>query len=122
MSNENDNPRIKILLAVIAALSTLGTASLTNLDKINKIVQIEPKGNKISELKQPNIGVTSKAGVAIVFAPPSNVREFPNGKILCSVRERGKINIYNLEGNWYETDICGSKGFIHSSQITFKSK
>lgn len=61
-----------------------------------------------------------KAEVAIVFDPPSNVRQSPNGNFLCSIRERTTINIYSSTGDWYYTDICGTMGVIHSSQITFQ--
>lgn len=62
---------------------------------------------------------TSSAGSAIVFDPPSNVRNAPNGGILCSVRERTTINIYEKVGDWYNTDVCGQMGVIHSSQVKF---
>lgn len=62
----------------------------------------------------------SKAEVAIVFDPPSNVRQSPNSNSLCSIRERTTINIYGSIGDWYYTDICGTMGVIHSSQITFQ--
>jgi hypothetical protein len=68
---------------------------------------------------QPTSPARSQAGVAIVFDPPSNVRSTPNGQILCSVRTRGSINIYGQEGEWYVTDFCGPRGFIHRSQIRF---
>jgi len=61
----------------------------------------------------------SPAGVAIVFDPPSNVRTRPNGQIICSVREQATINIYGSENGWYRTDVCGTLGFIHKSQIRF---
>lgn len=64
-------------------------------------------------------GRISKSGVAIVFNPPSNIRESPNGEILCSVQKQTTINIYGSTGPWYYTDICGSMGVIHSSQVTF---
>jgi hypothetical protein len=63
---------------------------------------------------------TSRIGVAIVFDPPSNVRESPNGRILCSVREKTTINIYGSTSSWYYTDVCDNMGVIDSSQITFK--
>ena len=62
---------------------------------------------------------TSRVGTAIVFDPPSNVRVSPNGDILCSVRGRSTINIYGSVGSWYYTDVCGSIGVIHSSQVRF---
>jgi len=63
--------------------------------------------------------VTSSAGAAIVFDPPSNVRSSANGEILCSVRERMTINIYGSTSGWYYTDVCGPMGVIHRSQIRF---
>jgi hypothetical protein len=69
--------------------------------------------------KAPESGVTSRAGSAIVFDPPSNVRVSPNGDILCSVKQKTTINIYGSSGSWYKTDICGSMGFIHAEQLKF---
>jgi hypothetical protein len=65
----------------------------------------------------PNLD--TNAGTAIVFNPPSNVRVIPNGAIVCSVRTAGSINIYNSVNGWYQTDVCGSMGYIHQSQIRF---
>lgn len=66
---------------------------------------------------------TSSSGAAIVFAPPSNVRESPGGAILCAVRKRAAINIlgstYAPDGVWYYTDVCGRTGVIHSGQVRF---
>jgi hypothetical protein len=62
---------------------------------------------------------TAAPGVALVFDPPSNVRGTPNGNILCSVRTRQAINIYGREGQWYVTDYCGRRGYIHEGQIRF---
>lgn len=64
-------------------------------------------------------GITSKAGAAIVFDPPSNVRTSPNGAILCAVQKKTTINILGSEGAWYKTDVCGSMGFIHGDQLKF---
>jgi hypothetical protein len=63
--------------------------------------------------------VTSPTGAAIVFAPPSNVRATPNGAIICSVRSVTTIDIYGSINGWYKTDVCGSMGYIHHSQIRF---
>lgn len=57
--------------------------------------------------------------VALVYAPPSNVRATPNGDILCSISGRSYINIYGYSGGWYETDACGQAGVIHESQVRF---
>ena len=64
----------------------------------------------------------SRFGVAIVFDPPSNVREAPNDRsnILCSVRQKVPINILAAVGTWYSTDVCPGKiGYIHRSQLKF---
>ena len=64
--------------------------------------------------------IIEKQGVAIVFDPPSNVRNTPNGGIICSVREVGNIDLYGTPKNgWYRSDICGEMGYIHKSQIQF---
>ncbi|MGE5656812.1 MAG: hypothetical protein ACM37W_09360 [Actinomycetota bacterium] len=62
---------------------------------------------------------TFTARTAVVFDPPSNVRKYPNGEILCSVRSRTTINIYGSIGEWYYTDACGQIGVIHSGQVKF---
>jgi hypothetical protein len=63
----------------------------------------------------------SRAGVAIVFDPPSNVRESPSASsnVLCSVRAKTTINIMEPNGPWYATDVCGKVGYIHRSQLKF---
>jgi serine/threonine-protein kinase len=63
--------------------------------------------------------VISGAGAAIVFDPPSNIRDVPNGKILCSVNEKTTIKIYSINGDWYNTDVCGTMGVIHKDQLRF---
>ncbi len=61
----------------------------------------------------------SRTGSAFVFDPPSNVRVSPNGNVLCVVRSRQNVNLYGSKGDWYYTDVCGSMGLIHSSQLRF---
>jgi hypothetical protein len=63
---------------------------------------------------------TSNRRLALVIDPPSNVRETPNGDIICALPRRTTINIYNPTGSWYRTDACGQMGFIHNSQIQFR--
>ena len=62
---------------------------------------------------------TSQPRSAVVFDPPSNVRVSPSGDILCSVQQKTTINIYGSSGSWYNTDICGTMGFISKDQIRF---
>ncbi len=61
----------------------------------------------------------STSGAVIVFDPPSNIRATPNGPILCSVTSRGAIPIQGRKGDWFETDYCGSLGYIHKGQVRF---
>ena len=61
---------------------------------------------------------------ATVFDPPSNVRDRPNGRIVCRITTRRPINVYRYYDNsyqWISTDACGSGsyGVIHVSQIRF---
>ncbi len=61
----------------------------------------------------------SPSQVALVYAPPSNVRATPDGRVLCSISGRSYINIYSYSAGWYETDACGQAGVIHESQVQF---
>ena len=67
----------------------------------------------------PNVSSTATNQTAYVFDPPSNVRETPNGKILCSINKPTDINIYGHSGDWYYTDACGGSGVIFKDQIQF---
>jgi hypothetical protein len=58
---------------------------------------------------------------AVIFAPPSNVRATPNGRIICSIKAVTTITIYGYNNGWYETDTCGNWGYIHQSQIQIQS-
>lgn len=83
-------------------------------------VRTEPSKPSPPQPQATNSPIISDSGVAIVFDPPSNVRKTPNGEIICSVIERGAINISGSTENWYYTDVCGTRGVIHRSQITFQ--
>ncbi len=64
-------------------------------------------------------GLVKTATWAYIIDPPSNVRVVPNGAIICSVKERRRINTYGFQGEWFYTDACGKMGMIHVSQIKF---
>jgi serine/threonine-protein kinase len=57
---------------------------------------------------------------ATVFAPPTNIRNRPNGEIICTVNKKVSLDVYQKEGQWYYTDYCGG-GYIHQSQIRLQS-
>lgn len=67
-----------------------------------------------------------KGRSAFVYKPPSNVRNSPNGDVLCSIDEPTNITVYDYAGStyngtrevkWYYTDACGSMGVIAYSQF-----
>ena len=72
-----------------------------------------------SRATQSMIGSVCRAvaELAVVFAPPSNIRDVPNGDILCTIEETGNLSVFGSTGSWYYTNACGSFGVIHSSQI-----
>lgn len=53
----------------------------------------------------------------VIFAPPSNIRETPNGNIICTIRSIININLLGFQQGWYQTDVCGRLGYIHESQV-----
>lgn len=71
---------------------------------------------------------------AIIYAPPSNVRAEPNGRIICQIRKKTTISVYYFTTNvntpgspkngWYSTSACGINrmGWIHQSQIKLTGK
>ena len=46
----------------------------------------------------------------------ANVRQVPNGKIICVLPANQRIELSNEENGWYQTEACGG-GFIHQSVI-----
>jgi hypothetical protein len=79
----------------------------------------QPASSPAQPVPAPN--VTSSMGAAIVFDPPSNIRETASASsnILCSVTQKTTIHILRQEGNWYVTDVCGKSGYIYRSQVKF---
>lgn len=64
------------------------------------------------------------ATIATVIDPPSNVRDSPNGNIICTISDRRQITVYryaDADNQWLYTDACGANtdGVIHISQIRF---
>lgn len=53
----------------------------------------------------------------LIYDPPSNIRQTPNGKVICSISQMLVTSVYVEDQNgWYQTDSCGG-GWIHQSQI-----
>jgi hypothetical protein len=67
---------------------------------------------------QESVGSGNTAPLSwVVYAPPSNIRSSPNGRIQCVVRSVSRVNVYGWNGEWAITDFCGPRGYIHRSQI-----
>ncbi|MDX9988677.1 hypothetical protein [Thiothrix unzii] len=52
-----------------------------------------------------------------IFDPPANIRDKPDGKVLCQVTQVANIKISGKKNEWFSTDKCGTSGFIHESQV-----
>lgn len=59
-------------------------------------------------------------GIGVVFDPPSNIRRFPNGPIVCTIRELTAIELAGgiTESGWVRTRACGG-GVIYKDQLRF---
>ena len=59
--------------------------------------------------------------IGVIFDPPSNVRDAPNGNILCTVdRVMAVVTGGGVTNDgWTRTSICGETGMIHTSQIRY---
>ena len=75
----------------------------------------------ISFFIAPTKAIAQSTNKAVVFDPPSNVRAYPNGQIICSVRSATSINVYGYNNGWYRTDYCG-QGYIHQSQVQLQQQ
>lgn len=61
--------------------------------------------------------LTASARDMMVIDPPTNIRDRPNGYVLCKVYDRQPIRVFGRQGDWYVTDYCGSTGVVHASQV-----
>lgn len=84
---------------------------------------------KTEKLKNASSPTQDVSLVVSTVNPPSNVRDSPNGKILCTVKEQGTLvklygstDITDNNGEWFYTKHCGGKmGVIHSTQFVVPS-
>lgn len=79
------------------------------------------KMEKMKDAAPPASEVTNNV---TTLDPPSNIRDSPNGKILCTVKKQatwlkiyGSTGISDNNGEWFYTKHCGKLGVIHSSQF-----
>lgn len=82
-----------------------------SLEKIiNKTLGVEKKVKGITEIFGDKVSV---------FDPVSNVRERPDGGVLCKIKTVKNIEVRKYDDDWYSTNACGKLGVIHKSQIQF---
>jgi hypothetical protein len=95
---------------------------ITRPDLISHRPQSAATENMLKRVCQVRAGRAvepSAVVTAFVFDPPSNIRAAPNGAILCSVSTKQSITVWQREGDWIQTNYCGSIGYIHVDQIRF---
>lgn len=57
---------------------------------------------------------------AQIVNPPSNIREEPNGRIVCQVKRRDEsldVATFNPVGKWYRVSNNECSGYMHDSQF-----
>jgi hypothetical protein len=107
------------------------TLFISNLLMLKKILMVFI-GYGLLLTTQSAQAFTSMEKKALVIAPPSNVRVYPNGQIICKIQQKKTISIYiwanktlptawSPDMGWFSTDACGGDklGWIHGSQIKF---
>lgn len=88
-----------------------------------KLKEEKAKLEKMKNAVAPGVD-DEMIGEALVYAPPSHIRDVPDGKILCTVSKEmliklhGSTRIRDKNGVWIYTDHCGKMGVIHSSQVS----
>jgi hypothetical protein len=96
------------------------------LDKDKKKLEDERKALEAKKKQSQQTPKPPSGTTAIIIDPPSNIRSYPNGPVICVARTRGTVvnilgptGVTDNNGTWYYTDYCGRQGVIHSSQIRF---
>lgn len=90
-----------------------GVARRPQSETTSEMLRIVCSGGSVQPTQ--NLGVQPLTWV--VSAPPSNVRTSPNGAVQCVVRTERSINVIGWDGDWAITNVCGSRGYIHESQL-----
>ncbi len=69
----------------------------------------------------PDTGGSRGRGQALLFDPPSLVRQRPNGEMVCLLPQPQEITVLGVKGLWLHTDACGAgrQGVIHRSLVRF---
>ena len=65
------------------------------------------------------VHVSTNAYRTHVIDPPSNIREYANGPIICSANKRSEIWLGWERNGWFPTRYCnGQLGWIHHTQVS----
>lgn len=105
---------------VTAITSCTGTFAPFNENGVTTEISRAPRSMAIKKTLDRVCSYTVKR--VRVFAPPSNVRAEPNGRIICTIQDAKTITTYGIynygqNGNWQYTDACGKLGVINSNQF-----
>lgn len=82
------------------------------------------KTEKMKDAKPPS---SELVDTFMITDPPTNIRDSPNGKVLCVAKKQeliksfGSTGITDNNGEWFYTNYCGKMGVIHSSQVVAPS-
>jgi hypothetical protein len=97
------------------------------LELKNQQTKLDQEKKEVADVKKltpPDVDTEIWNGdIWQIHNPPSNIRVAPDGKILCTISKKTKINLRGTSnvkdktGEWLYTDVCGKIGFVHSSQV-----
>lgn len=119
MKESEQIPNMQRYSTRMATWATILGFPMAILALLQSTYDFKLKNPQVQTWQENNVNGIVKNGVAVVHEPPSNVRRQPNGEILCSVHSQQVIDIYQKQGSWYQTNVCGEVGFIHQDQIRF---
>ncbi len=94
-------------------------SSKSPVEQIPPIKPAPEQSNSSEETPSQSSDVARfRSGImGFVYDPPSNIRSYPDGPVICSVKERIRISLGGREGSWWTTNYCGQTGYIHEGQI-----
>lgn len=86
--------------------------------------ELKDEKAKMERMKGADSPSSEITNTVTTVDPPSNIRDAPNGKILCTVKNQatfiklyGSTGITDNNGEWFYTKHCGKMGVIHSTQF-----
>ncbi|TDR31817.1 hypothetical protein [Hydromonas duriensis] len=102
----------------------------TKVEQTQKAQEKKDAEKQTAGVVKKSSSAGTKGELALVNAPPSNVRESANGPVLCTLTKKASINTFgvaevsynkveDMDVEWYYTDACGKMGVIAATQLTF---